>query len=185
MFRLPREIADATDPEEGARRLGEALELTGPAPRAALARALADPRYAAALFATRKLPAARDRLLAVAGEAASVPPGALKVAAKGAAALLKWGMAGFEHAKPWVIERRLAACRSCPFEADAPDTLIYRGATVAVGKDARICTACNCLTNTKAALATEHCPERDPADPALSRWGETWISPEEAPEGPW
>ena len=78
-----------------------------------------------------------------------------------------------------------AACNACEFQAEAPDTLVYRGAKVAVGKDAKICTICNCLTNTKAAISTESCPEPDPERPELSRWGEVWTDPAGHPDGPW
>lgn len=180
---LPPEITEAATLEEAARRLGAALDLDGSAPLEATRRALDDPRYAQALIATRKLPAIRDRFLADPSSAPTPSGGAL--ARKAAGSVLKWGMEGLKPAAPWVIERRLAACASCEYQAPAPDTLIYRGARVAVGKDAKICTICHCLTNTKAAISTEHCPAKDPADPTLSRWNEPWIPPEEHPEGPW
>lgn len=176
---LPAEIAQAVSIEEAAERLGALLGLDGAAPLAATRRALDDPRYARALLSSRKLPRLRAQLLA----AAAPPAGA--IAAKAAGGILKWGMQGLRHAEPWRIERRLAACARCAFQAPAPETLVYRGARVLVGKDAKICTACHCLTNTKAALATEHCPVQDPADPSLSRWGEPWLPPEKHPKGPW
>lgn len=184
---LPPEIVDAPSLEVAAERLGATLGLDGAAPLAAARHALAEPLYARALLATRKLPALRDRFLASPGETrisdASPSPAAL--ARKAAGGLLKWGMEGLKPAEPWVIKRRLAACNACEFQAPAPDTLVYRGAKVAVGKDAKICTLCHCLTNTKAAISTEHCPAQVPGDAGLSRWGEPWLPPEEHPEGPW
>jgi hypothetical protein len=183
---LPRDIVAAETVEEAARRLGEALGLPGPAPMAATRHALDDPRYARALMTTRKLPALRDQFLAAPGAAAPAPPpSSAGLVAKAAGSLLKWGMEGLRPAEPWVIQRRLAACAACEFQVSAPDTLIYRGARVAVGTGATICDRCHCLINTKAAISTEHCPEQDPARPALSRWGEPWVPPEEHPEGPW
>jgi hypothetical protein len=186
---LPAEIAGAATPEAAAARLGAWLGLAGPAPAEATRRALADPRFALALAGARNLPGMRDALLAgalaVPPAAAAPPRGAARTAAKAAGAVLKWGMDGLRPAAPWVIERRLAACAACPNQAPAPETLVYRGARVVAGKDARICTLCGCLTNTKAAISTELCPGRDPADPARSRWGEPWTPPEEHPEGPW
>jgi hypothetical protein len=202
MTELPEEIRDAASPEEAARLLGAALGLDGPAPLPATERALADPLFARALMSTRKLPALRDRILAEPGgirvnaapgtpgapgapELPPAPPSSAKLAAKAAGAVLKWGMEGLTHAEPWVIERRLAACAACEHQADAPDTLVYRGVKVVTGKDAKICEICHCLTNTKAAMASEHCPEKDPDNPALSRWGEPWVDPETLPGWPW
>lgn len=183
------EIAHAPSIDEAARRLGERLNLGGPAPIAATRRAVNEPLFARALLATRKLPGIRDRLLAAPHASrvggASQPPSSGEVAAKAAGSVLKWGMAGLRPAEPWVIERRLAACNGCEHQAPAPDTLIYRGVRVAVDKDAKICTLCHCLTNTKAAISTERCPDPDPADPTRSRWGETWVPPEQHQQGPW
>ena len=114
MTDLPDDIRAAATPEEAARRLGAALGLGGPAPIPATERALADPLFARALWATRKLPAMRDRMLAdpttaKVGAAPSETPSAAKLAGKAAGAVLKWGMDGLRHAEPWVIERRLAA----------------------------------------------------------------------------
>lgn len=178
-----REIFDAASLEEAAQRLGTALDLDGPAPLDATQRALDDPRYAKALIAVRKLPSIRDKLLADQGAAPAPSAGAL--AQKAAESLLKWGKEGMKPAAPWIIKRRLAACNSCDYQAPAPETLVYRGAKVAVGKDAKICTICHCLTNTKAAISTERCPVRAAENPELSRWGETWVPSEEHPKGPW
>lgn len=184
---LPAEIAEAPSLEVAAERLGAALGLDGAAPLAATEHALAEPLYARALLATRKLPALRDRFLASPGETKirDAEPSSAALARKAAGGILKWGMEGLKPAEPWVIERRLAACNACEFQAPAPDTLVYRGARVAVGKDAKICTLCHCLTNTKAAIPSERCPAPSPDDPGLSRWQEPWVPPEEHPEGPW
>lgn len=192
---LPDNVRNAKTLSEAARLLGSYLELSGPAPEDATQRALDNPLYARALVTLRKMPELRDQVLQSAESlrvhgqpteaAQSLAKKEKSVAAQAAGALLKWGMAGLEHAKPWQIETRLAACKTCSFLTDAPDDLIYRGAKVFVGKDAKICSSCRCLVNTKAALATEHCPERDPDDPNLSRWGEPYVLPEDHPKGPW
>ena len=182
---LPDEVTRAATIAEASERLGALIGLAGPAPEPATRRALAEPLFARALMATRKMPALRDRFLASAAAEAKGTPGAAALAAKAAGATLKWGMAGLKPAEPWVIERRLAACAACEFQAPAPDTLVYRGARVATGPDAKICTVCHCLTNTKAALSTERCPKQDPEDATRSRWGEPWVDPADHPEGPW
>ncbi len=184
---LPEDILKAPTIEAAAERLGELLGSESPPPVPAVRRALTDPLFARALLATRKMPEALAMLLAAPdeGRITPPPPSSAKIVGQAAGALLKWGMEGLKHAEPWAIERRLAACAACEFQAKAPDTLVYRGAKVAVGKDAKICLACNCLTNTKAALATERCPRQDPANPELSRWGEPWIPLEKHDKGPW
>lgn len=195
MIKLPKEVSKAPSLEEAASRLGHILGLAEPAPLEATQRALDNPLYARALLTARKMPAVRWQLL-VAPETVNIAPlagierkpqpaSSLQIMAKAAAATLKWGAEGLQHAEPWVIERRLLACSGCEFQTDAPDTLIYRGAKVVVGKEAKICTQCDCLTNTKAALATEHCPAKDLADPALSRWQEPWVDTDKLSKWPW
>ena len=195
LSKLPEDLKNAVSVSEACERLGAHLHLGGPAPEPATRRVLADASYARAVFAVRAIPAVRDQLLAAAGTlriappvgrpAAGASPTPLKLAANAAGSLLKWGMDGLKHAEPWVIDRRLAACAACEHQAPAPDTLIYRGAKVLAGKDSKICTLCHCLTNTKAAIATEQCPDRHPSDAGLSRWGDPWVPIENHPEGPW
>lgn len=184
---LPDEVTKADTVDEAAARLGSLLELPGPAPLPATRRALAEPLFARALLASRKLPALRDQLLTVAQAVriTDTSPAPHQLAAKAAKSVLKWGMDGLRPAEPWVIERRLAACAACAHQVPAPDTLVYRGAQVVVGKDAKICALCHCLTNTKAAISTERCPDRHPDDPSRSRWSEPWLPPEDHPQGPW
>ncbi|MEM8629765.1 MAG: hypothetical protein AAGF74_00880 [Pseudomonadota bacterium] len=168
-----------------AAQLGRDLGLDGPIPVQAAQRALLDPDYVRAVLAVRFIPRLRDQFLnnpetaRVRGKAdRSIPAdpkrSSAAIATKAAGAVLKWGMDGLEVAQPWVIERRLAACNACEFNAPAPDSLLYRGAKVVVGQDAKICTKCDCLTNTKAAISSENCPEKDPKDPTMSKWQEPW-----------
>lgn len=189
---LPEEITGAPSLEEAQEKLGQHLGLPGPAPKAATERARKDALFARALHNLRNMPDLRDRVLMEA-EAMKVndapsevrDPSTGKVVKKAAAALLKWGAEGLHPSEPWLIESRLAACNACDKQVPAPETLIYRGAKVVVGQDAKICATCHCLTNTKAAIPTEKCPEKDPDNPELSRWGEPWVPVEEHPEGPW
>lgn len=195
MIELPEDVSQAPSLEIAAERLGQILGLKQPAPLNATQRALDNPLYARALLTARKMPAVRQQLLVapetvnitpLAGIESKPPPASsLQIIAKSAAAVLKWGADGLKHAEPWVIERRLSACGRCEFQTDAPDTLIYRGAKVVVGKDAKICEQCACLTNTKAALAIEHCPEKDLANPELSRWQEPWVDTDKLSKWPW
>jgi len=173
--------------DDAARMLGEGLGLDAAAPTAVTQKALDDPAFAKMLVALRKLPEMRDQLIAnvVAQSAAQKRPRTVKVVKQAAKSMLKWGMEGMKPAEPWVITRRIAACNACEHQVPAPDTMIYRGAKVAVGKDAKICDVCDCLTNTKAAISTEHCPEKSQDNPELSRWGEPWVPEKDRPKGPW
>ncbi|HUS53565.1 MAG TPA: hypothetical protein VMY41_06120 [Thermohalobaculum sp.] len=200
---LPEDVSHAPTFALACARLGDLIGLPGPTMPEVTNRAIKDPEFAKALLASSKVPALRAHLLAHPENARFHPdqpePGPLesghlepgrtpsiaKLAGKAAAATLKWGMEGLKHAKPWEIEKRLAACDACEFAADAPDTLVYNGAKVIVGKDAQICTACACLLNTKAAMASESCPKQDPANATLSRWGETWKEPPKERQWPW
>lgn len=185
---LPDEITKAKDLSEVAQKLGLHLGLDSPAPLAAAKRACSDELYARALHSLRKLPQMRDLVLAAANDVKTNEPSGptnSELVKKAANSVLKWGMDGLKPSEPWIIEKRLAACNACDKQVPAPNTLIYKGATIAVGKDAKICATCNCLTNTKAAIPTEKCPERAMDNPNLSRWGEPWEPIEEHPEGPW
>lgn len=177
--KLRKEILEASTLEEAAALLGEDIGLRRPASLDQTRRALEDPQFARALLSTRKLPHVRDQLLAAAGQSAT------SLASQAVDGVLKWGMEGLRPAEPWVISRRLAACKICEYHTDAPESLLFRGARVLVGKDKKICALCNCLTNTKAAISTEHCPAQDPKSPEQSRWAEPWVPLDEHPKGPW
>lgn len=178
---LPADIREAASVEQAAERLGGLLGLDSSAPIEGTRRALAEPLFARALLAARHMPEVRDALLA--GRLGVPSTG--QAAGRAAAAMMKWGMQGMRPAEPWVIARRLSACRSCEFLADAPDNLVYRGAAFAAKDGTKICTLCGCLANTKAAISTELCPSRDPDHPHVSRWGDPWVAPERHPKGPW
>ncbi len=192
-LKLPEDVRQAPTFALACARLGTLIGLPGPAKPEVTNRALKDPDFAKALIASRKIPALRALLLSQPGNANFHPdhpepdrtPSTMELTGKAIAATLKWGMEGLKHAKPWVIEKRLTACKVCEFAADAPDTLIYNGAKVVVGKQARICTLCSCLINTKAAMASESCPKQDATNPELSRWGEAWREPPKERQWPW
>lgn len=177
--KLRKEIIEASTLDEAAALLGKDIGLKKPASLEHTRRALEDPQFARALLSTRKLPHIRDQLLAAALQSTK------SRASRAMEGVLKWGMEGLKPAEPWVISQRLAACKACEYQTDAPETLLYRGASVFVGKGKKICALCNCLTNTKAAISTEHCPAQDPENPEQSRWGEPWVALDKHPKGPW
>lgn len=179
---LWREVRNAPNSEDAAKKLGECLGLDGAASPQLTERVLADSQFGKMLIGLRNIPEMRDRLIAEQPRVKPKTVDVLKQATKGA---LKWGMKGLKPAEPWVIGRRLAACNACEHQVPAPDTLVYRGAKVLVGKDAKVCEICNCLTNTKAAISTERCPKRSEEDPGQSKWNEPWVDPQDHAQGPW
>lgn len=174
--------------EEAANLLHRELGLERPPSKEVTKKAISNPSYARALVLSQNVPELLSQLLAQPSSIsvkASEKVSTSAVVKNAASSLLKWGMKGLKPAQPWVIARRLEACNSCEYQSEAPDALVYRGAKVFVGKNAKVCVICNCLTNTKAAISTEHCPEKSTDNPNVSRWGEPWLPKEHHPKGPW
>ncbi|MEM9007718.1 MAG: hypothetical protein AAGE59_29915 [Cyanobacteria bacterium P01_F01_bin.86] len=180
-------VREAETLEEARNRLGEILELAGPAPAAVTLRVLIDSVFAEKLITVRKFPDWRDRLLADPSNAAFEPTGELldesekntssitsvvALVKKSSASLLRWGAAGFRKAEPAVIERRKAACLSCDQLVASPNSFPYQIAKAFAGNDRRICAACGCVVAKKILMSTETCPLTAPGDPNHSRWGE-------------
>ena len=183
MLKLPAAVYEAANQEDAQARLGDILGLDGPAAPEVTHRALKDSDFAARLMGTRKFPEWRNRLLddpanrlfLPAAEPAPAPDGAARevvLFTRAAAALVQWGAAGFTRADPARISRRLDACHTCPQLTNPPDRMSYNGAGLVIGRDQKSCAACGCFVKAKAVMATESCPERDPEDAALTRWGE-------------
>jgi hypothetical protein len=171
-----QEIARSGSWEEVCSRLGDYLNLDGPAPEAAVRRALDDPQYAFYLMFTREAPSLRTALLADPRNARYAdPPPAEKSQREliGSAfrALARWTASGFKTAPKEVVDRRWAACLACPHLVERPDRVLYNGMTILSG-DSRVCSLCGCVAAAKGKLPTESCPAADPANPALTRWGE-------------
>jgi hypothetical protein len=154
--------------------LGAYLNLGAPAPLAVVRRAMQDETFYQALLAARESPAAVQRLLAdPENQAYAPPPPAVAsqsaLMARAAKAMLTWGKAGFPRVEAARFERRWSACQRCPNLIDPPDLPVYQA--FAQG-DRRICARCGCVAVRKAQVPTERCPEADPQNPAVSRWGE-------------
>lgn len=86
-------------------------------------------------------------------------------------AFWRWLRQGFDVVDPPTLDRRLAACRLCPYCGPAPDTLLYALAK-GITRETRICTLCGCFVFKKAGIATESCPAPNPDSPEMTRWGE-------------
>ena len=173
---------------EARNRLGEVLEIDGPATTAVTLRVLADSTFAEKLVAVRKFPQWRDQILADPTNSAFVPmdqpaeekvgnarpvKSTVELVKKSSVALLRWGAAGFQKTDPVVAQKRRDACLGCDQLVDAPGSFPYQVVQkVFAGSDQRICAACGCVAAKKILMATESCPLADSEDPTLTRWGE-------------
>ena len=187
------DLGQIDDLGQARRRLGELINLDGPASASITRRAMADERFAFYLMFTKDSPELLKQLLEdprnrdFDGAPGDAPPaqatvrgadqGSLALAGKAVKALYNWGKAGFEAADEETIERRWAACRACAFMTDPPETMMYQGVKLLAGRGTKICGSCGCLINKKVAIPTERCPEQDPDDPTRSRWGDVWSAP--------
>jgi hypothetical protein len=168
-------------------RLGDLLELNGPAATAVTLRVLADADFAEKLVAVRKFPEWRDRLLSDPANSAYEPmdqpsdesevnarpvTSTVALVKKSSIALLRWSASGFQKTAPVIAEQRKAACMGCDQLTDPPNSMPYQITRAFAGSDRRICAACGCVVAKKVQMATEACPLADPENPNLTRWGE-------------
>jgi hypothetical protein len=165
-------------------RLGEVLGLEKPVPLAVLLRAIDDPGFAADLITCRHTPGFLAALFddrrtrAYAPAAAEKPASALALAAKAAAALTRWGRAGFSTVDDATLARRERACLACP-NLSEPRSLVQTLVPTGRPDDrlghrlgAKICTLCGCVAGKKIRLPTEACPDAHPVSAGVTRWGE-------------
>lgn len=82
-----------------------------------------------------------------------------------------WSKTGFTQVSPEVYERRAAACLSCPHLVEPTGKPIYK-VSLPSREDARICALAGSVASRMARMPSERCPDRDPSNPAVSRWGE-------------
>jgi hypothetical protein len=165
-------------------RLGQVLGLGKPVPQAVLLRAIDDPAFAADLITCRNAPGFLAALFDDRRTRAYVPLAAptqassIALAAKAAAALTRWGRAGFSTVDAATLERRESACLACPNLA-APQAAIQKLAARDIADDRagqrlgnKICMLCGCLVSKKIHLPTEACPDPHPTRANVTRWGE-------------
>lgn len=175
-------------------KLGEILELAGPAKMTVTLRVLADSAFAEKLISVRKFPSWRDDLLADPSNSAFEPAdqpsdedevnarpltSTVALVKKSSAALLRWAAAGFQKAEPAIVEERKAACLSCDQLVEPPNSFPYQIAKTFAGHDRRICAACGCVVSKKILMATETCPLAGTEDPTRSRWGDLMVQPDQ------
>jgi hypothetical protein len=80
--------------------------------------------------------------------------------------------------------RRIAACRACEHYVALTDDLLHVLGGRIVGEE-RMCARCGCFMGLKARFARAHCPEPDPHDERVNRWGESREESVRAATGPW
>jgi hypothetical protein len=155
--------------------LGRALGLDKPVPVDVLQAALRQESYAHNLLASRRHPTLLNTLLKNPpplknGDASTPPFSNSELVLRAASALLRWGRTGFTTVDQATLERREKACLTCEHLTDPPEQLAYQIASQ--GYVGKICGLCGCSVKNKMRMSTETCPDRDPAQPGFSRWGE-------------
>jgi len=144
-------------------------------PDAVLARASQDDRFARYLVECRQNPHLLSMLFAdpankdYAPRSSRRPRTNLQAATQAAASLAKWAGTAFRSVDLAEADRRLSVCRACPHIAniDAAPTV-----TRIASSETAICGLCGCPLGRKARMATESCPDADPRQPGLNRWGQ-------------
>lgn len=189
-------LRNASSMSEAQTAFGAFLGLDAPIPAPVLRHAFADQYFRHNLILNRNRPEILQRLLqhprnaefadaedeAESGAAPAAPRArsTTELAAKAGKALYAWAKTGFAILDQEAFEARFSACERCDLLSAAPDNWLYGLANSKRG-DPRVCGACGCTAARKARLASESCPMPDPADPALTRWGEP-IKPVAQPE---
>jgi hypothetical protein len=168
-------LTDAQTLEESCMEFARTLGLERPVSPHVLEAALRDETYARHLLTSRRSPTMLEYLLTHPPKpraSAAEPPefSQVDLAKRAAAALLRWGMVGFTVVDKETLERRRAACMSCPNLTAAPGKLIYK-LTLADESD-MICGLCGCSVRKKMKLSSESCPAPHPEVHGMSRWGE-------------
>jgi hypothetical protein len=168
--------------EEKCFEFGLTLGLDQPVAVQVLEAALRDEAYSRNLLASRRnsvmlnyLLAHPPKLRAATGESHQLSN--VELVRRAATALLRWGKVGFTVVDQPTLERRRAACLSCPHLTDAPDKLLYK--LSGIDESQKICELCGCSMRKKIRLTSESCPGRHPEHEDLNRWGEP-IQPQEA-----
>ncbi|VWC97591.1 hypothetical protein BLA39750_02325 [Burkholderia lata] len=179
------QMHDTTPLPEMCIRLGEVLGMDKPVPMPVLLRAIEDPGFAADLITSRGQPGfltalfddRRTRAYAP-SEPSAGTQSAVALAGKAAAAMLRWGKAGFSTVDAQTLERRESACLGCPNlrdpESGVQKMVLVGAVTDQVGRrlGGKVCGLCGCVVHKKIRLPTEACPDTHPVKSGLTRWDE-------------
>ncbi|KIP17081.1 hypothetical protein KY49_6883 [Burkholderia sp. MSHR3999] len=181
-------------------RLAELINLPEPAPLAVTRRALADQKFAMYLMLTKDSPELQKQLFDdprnrgyegdgndpgsksganAAGEARRIAGqhSTGELLTNVSTAFVKWSGTGFKQVDDETRARRWAACQACEYLADPPESILYQGLKLLVGKDTKVCSACGCAANKKVGIPTERCPVEREEGSGVSMWGEPWVGP--------
>jgi len=154
-------------------QFAESLGLQEPVSLEVLRAALQDESYARNLKVSSRTPAILKVLLAnppkARSSAAELTAGEL--AGKVGRSLIQWAKTGFSVVDQATLQRRQAACKSCPHLSAPPDRAVYK----LVLSDDHICDLCGCKISLKMRMPSETCPDRHPESLGMTRWGEPTI----------
>lgn len=166
--------------EELCTDFGHLLGLSEAVPQEVMHVAVEDPTYAHHLAVCKNSP---DFLAVLFREAATrkkdmrpscpTAPNAAVLVKRAAQAIWSWAQTGFAILDESIYETRLSACLQCPHLGSAPDSMVYKLASLNA-LDTKVCTLCGCLVRSKARLPSEKCPSRHPTEAGLNRWGELY-----------
>lgn len=168
-------------------RMGQILGLDRPVSDAVLFAALIDEEYARNLLVSRKSELFLKTLLAnppsvsrqTVGTQKDITFSNVDLIKKGVKALSNWAKTGFSIVDDDVLKTREDACLSCSNMIDPSRALQKiiptkdKGIRVGERAGKKVCKLCGCGISKKIRLPSESCPDKDPANPALSRWGES------------
>jgi hypothetical protein len=170
----PDPDGEAVPVAEQCRQFGEILGIGEPVAESVLAAAIENPTYATNLLVCRGRPDLLATLLSRPPrrrDAAAMSSGELM--RKGVEALWRWGRTGFSVVEDAVLQRRLAACETCPNLSSPPaDKKLLYVLAGSMGTRQPVCRRCGCVVTRKARLPGESCPDPHPELPGVSRWSE-------------
>jgi|SRR5215471_2589428 len=176
----PAEVSTLSDDEnleEKCLELGLTLGLDEPVSLQVLETALRDEVYSHNLLASRRNPVMLKYLLANPPQACVIGGAPTQfsnaeLVRRAARALLRWGKVGFTVVDQPTLQRRRAACLSCPHLVDPPDKVLYK--LTGTDESQKICDLCGCSIRKKIRLTSESCPAPHQEQQGLNRWGEPW-----------
>ena len=170
--------ADEDSLEEKCLQLGLTLGLDEPVSVQVLEAALRDEVYSHNLLASRRNSVMLKFLLANPPKPSATDGGPaqlsnVELVRRAASALLRRGKVGFTVVDQSTLQRRRAACLSCPHLVEPPDKLLYQ--LTGTDESRKICELCGCNVRKKIRLTSESCPGPHPEQEGLNRWGEPWL----------
>lgn len=165
---------------EQCKQFSEILGFDEPVPEEVLKAALQNESYAHNLLISRESPEMMQQLM---NNPRSTGLGAKRfsnteLVSKAAAAFVRWGKTGFAVVSIAVLKQREDACLLCP-NLKGPSGLLQNMVPAAAQNERpghrtgkNICDLCGCNVANKIRLPSEVCPDTDPDNKGMTRWGE-------------